>query len=136
MIQLLVNVDVDDVERATEFYVQALGLEVGRRFGAAGVELVGGSSPVHLLAKAAGSTPFGGTQGGRHYRRHWTPVHLDVVVDDVDAAVRRAVGAGAALEGEIATHAWGRIAVLADPFGHGFCLLQLLGRGYDEIAQR
>ena len=28
-----------------------------------------------------------------------------------------------------------RIAgVLADPFGHGLCLIQFLGRGYDEIV--
>jgi hypothetical protein len=29
---------------------------------------------------------------------------------------------------------WGRIVVLADPFGHGLCLIQFLNRGYDEIA--
>jgi predicted enzyme related to lactoylglutathione lyase len=28
---------------------------------------------------------------------------------------------------------YGRIAVLADPFGNGFCLLQMRGRGYDEM---
>jgi uncharacterized glyoxalase superfamily protein PhnB len=70
----------------------------------------------------------------RAYERHWTPVHLDVVVDDVHAAVRRAVGAGAKLEREVEVHAWGRIAILADPFGHGFCLLQLEGRGYDALV--
>ena len=32
------------------------------------------------------------------------------------------------------THAWGRIAHMADPFGHGFCLIQFVGRGYDEVA--
>jgi len=26
--------------------------------------------------------------------------------------------------------------VLADPFGHGLCLIQFLGRGYDEITER
>jgi acetyl-CoA C-acetyltransferase len=25
---------------------------------------------------------------------------------------------------------------LADPFGHGVCLIQFLGRGYDEVAKR
>ena len=30
---------------------------------------------------------------------------------------------------------WGRIAILADPFGHGLCLLQFSGRGYDTIAE-
>ncbi len=29
---------------------------------------------------------------------------------------------------------WGKIAMLADPFGHGLCLIQFLNRGYDEIA--
>jgi hypothetical protein len=24
----------------------------------------------------------------------------------------------------------------ADPFGHGFCLIELLSRGYDEIADK
>ena len=70
----------------------------------------------------------------RDYARHWTPVHLDVVVDDVDSAVARAVAAGARLEDPPATHAWGRIAHLADPYGHGICILQFLGRGYDELA--
>jgi predicted enzyme related to lactoylglutathione lyase len=55
-------------------------------------------------------------------------------VGDLEAAVGRAVSAGAALEGEIQHLEWGRIATLADPFGHGFCLLQFRGRGYDEIA--
>jgi hypothetical protein len=38
------------------------------------------------------------------------------------------------VEGEITTQGWGRIALMADPFGHGLCLIQFLGRGYDEIA--
>ena len=70
----------------------------------------------------------------RDYRRHWTGVHLDFVVPDLTLALRRAQEAGAVLEGEPRTAAWGRIATLADPFGHCFCLLQFLGRGYDEIA--
>jgi hypothetical protein len=28
----------------------------------------------------------------------------------------------------------GRLAQIADPFGHGICFVQFLGRGYDEIA--
>lgn len=70
----------------------------------------------------------------RDYRRHWTPVHLDFVVPDLAAALARARDAGATLEGEPRTANWGRIATLADPFGHGFCLLEFRGRGYDEIA--
>ena len=70
----------------------------------------------------------------RDYTRHWTPVHLDFVVPEIQSAVVQARNAGARLEGEVRTHNWGRIAVMADPFGHGFCLIEFLGRGYDEIA--
>ena len=60
-------------------------------------------------------------------------MHLDCVVTDLDAAVQRAQAAGATLDREIQTKKWGRLAVLADPFGNGFCLLELRGRGYDEM---
>ena len=56
------------------------------------------------------------------------------MVDDIDAALARALAAGARLEGEVQTRAWGKMALLADPFGHGCCLLQFLGRGYDALA--
>ena len=88
--------------RESAFYVDALGLRVGRRFGESVVELLGGPAPIYLLAKKDGTLPFGGATAPRDYRRHWTPVHLDFVVADVDAAVERAVAAGAHLEGEIA----------------------------------
>jgi lactoylglutathione lyase len=61
-------------------------------------------------------------------------VHLDFVVPQIEPAVARAESAGARLEGEVQTHVWGHIAVLADPFGHGFCLIEFRGRGYDEIV--
>ena len=69
----------------------------------------------------------------RRYDRHWTPVHPDVVVDDLDSAVTRAVGAGAVLETAARDAPYGRIAMLADPFGHGFCLVQFNARGYDAL---
>lgn len=136
MPELLVNIDVDDLKKATEFYTRAFELRVGRRFGDAGVELLGTSAPLYLLVKEAGTTPFRGAPGTRGYERHWTPVHLDFVVTDLPAAVRRAEAAGARIESEIQEHVWGRIAMLADPFGHGLCLLEFKGRGYDEIAQQ
>ena len=136
MSELFANIDVDDLERAVEFYTRALGLKVGRRFEAfAGVELVGASSRIYLLAKAAGTAPSAGSETRRNYQRHWTPVHLDFVVHDLDAAVQRAQAAGATLETKTENQVWGRLALMADPFGHGFCLLQFLGRGYDEIAE-
>jgi len=133
-VQLLVNIDVDDLDRAVAFYGAALGLRINRRFGAAGAELLGAGAPIFLLAKPAGTPAASTCDDMRDYERHWTPVHLDCVVPDIDAAVRRARAAGAVLEDRLATHAWGHIAHFADPFGHGFCLIELRGRGYDEIA--
>jgi predicted enzyme related to lactoylglutathione lyase len=134
--RLLVNIDVDDLPRAERFYVSALDLEVGRRFGEDGVELVGLEAPLYLLRAPAGSVPFADAAPGevRRYGRHWTPVHLDVAVDDLEAALSRAEAAGARREGEVESRAWGRMAVLSDPFGHGLCLLELTLRGYDVIA--
>ncbi|MEQ1802458.1 MAG: VOC family protein [Gammaproteobacteria bacterium] len=134
MPQLLVNIDVDDLPAAERFYCAALGLHVGRRFGDAGVELLGSDSPIYLLQKAGNTPTSGASAQRRDYGRHWTPVHLDFVVDDIDRAVERAQAAGAVLEKPASTSKWGRLALMADPFGHGFCLVQFVGRGYDEIA--
>jgi len=131
---LLVNIDVDDIEKGIAFYCAALGVAVGRRLGSDYVELVGATSPIYLLKKPAGS-PFAGEPGiARDYSRHWTPVHLDLVVADVTTAVGRARAAGARLEGVIRDRDWGRLAVMADPFGHGFCFVQFSARGYDVLA--
>jgi|SRR5215471_1371476 len=132
--ELLANIDVDDLERAIEFYSRALGLRLGRRLGEGVAEMLGASSAVYLLAKTAGSAASAGTPQRRDYQRHWTPVHLDFVVPDIQAAVQRAKAAGAQLEGEVQTYQWGHIATMADPFGHGFCLIEFRGRGYDEIT--
>ena len=131
-LELLVNIDVDDLERAVAFYTTALPLRVGRRFGDGGVELLGASSALYLLAKPAGSEGAPGSPRG--YARHWTPLHLDFAVPDLDAAVARATEAGATVEQPAVARSWGSIAMLADPFGHGFCLIQFSERGYDAIA--
>lgn len=134
MTTLLVNIDVEDLARAEAFYCAAFDLTPARRFGEGGVELLGAQAPIYLLAKPAGSHDKYAEPTTRRYDRHWTPIHLDFVVDDLGAAIARATAAGAVPEGEPRTADWGRIAQFADPFGHGFCLLQFLGRGYDEIA--
>lgn len=130
---VLLNIDVPDVETATAFYTAAFGLTVGRRFGSDFVELLGWPAPVYLLTKGAGTVGAGGDR--RRYDRHWTPLHLDVVVDDVDAAVARAFSAGAILEAAARDTPYGRIAMLADPFGHGFCLLAFSAKGYDALLE-
>jgi uncharacterized glyoxalase superfamily protein PhnB len=130
---LLVNIDVPDLIAAIAFYTEAFGLNVTRRIGAVAAELGGWPVRVYLLQKPEAT--FGAGESPRHYDRHWTPVHLDIVVRDLETALSRALAAGARAETEIRTEAWGKIVGLADPFGHGVCLLQFLGRGYDEIAE-
>jgi len=133
MPRILLNLDVDDMERAVTFYTQGLELRVGRRFDGDFVELLGAEAPIYLLLKAAGSQPFQGSEQARGYGRHWTPLHLDFVVADLNVALARALAAGASLESAPSQHAYGRLALLHDPFGHGFCLLELEGKGYDEL---
>ena len=130
--KLIVNIDVDDIARGEAFYTAALGLTAGRRWDGM-TELLGAEAAIFLLDKPAGSPISPAAPAARSYARHWTPVHLDIAVDDLDAAVERALAAGAVQESARCDDAWGAIAMFADPFGHGFCLLQFKGRGYDEI---
>ena len=97
--------------------------------------MLGSSAPLYLLVKPPGTPASDTTTQHRNYERHWTPVHLDFVVDEIEPAVQRAVSAGAQLEQPIATNKWGKLALMADPFGHGLCFVQFLGRGYDEIVE-
>jgi predicted enzyme related to lactoylglutathione lyase len=131
---LLLNIDVPDIEAGIAFYTAALGLRVGRRFDSDFVELLGRDAPIYLLRKDPG-TPIG-PEGGdlRRYGRHWTPVHPDFVVDDIAGATARALAAGAVQEGETRDAPYGRLAMFADPFGHGFCLIEFNEEGYDAIA--
>jgi predicted enzyme related to lactoylglutathione lyase len=131
---MLVNIDVPDLAGAEAFYCNAFGLRPGRRFGEAALELTGGSVTLYLLVKEEGSAPTPQGAGVRSYSRHWSPVHLDFVVADIAAATHKAVAAGAVPEAPVKIARWGKLATFADPFGHGFCLIEFLGRGYDEIA--
>src|SRR4051812_33562483 len=134
MAQLLVDIDVDDLERASRFYTEAFGLRIGRKLGDDFLELLGAPVPIYLLVQRGGTPPFAGASAPRSYARHWSPLHLDWVVSDIEAAVRRACDAGATLEQPARQEAYGWLALLSDPFGHGFCFLQFDGSGYDTIA--
>ena len=61
------------------------------------------------------------------------PGHLDFVLTDLEARVRRAQDAGAFLEREIQVREWGRMANMTDPFGNGFDLIEFAPAGYDRI---
>lgn len=123
--RLIASIDVDDLDRAVVFYTRGLGfVEQRRLFNGMASELSAGSSLVYLLAESAGTAPFPGSTETRRYSRHWTPVHLDLVVPDIEVAVARAVAAGATLERPARAEGTWREAQLSDPFGNGFCLLQ------------
>ena len=129
---VIINVDVPDLAAAIAFYGEAFGLTVTRRLGPGAAELSGWPTKLYLLEKAPGSIGAGGDR--RRYERHWTPVHFDVLVDDLEQAVAKAVAAGARLEARPRAEAYGKIAMFADPFGNGFCMIEFLGRGYDELV--
>src|SRR3546814_10240844 len=79
----LVNIDVSDLTRAVDFYRRAFGLRTGRKLGPTVMEMLGGSAPIYLIEKPAAPSA---TSPARDYRQHWTPVHLDIVVEDILAA--------------------------------------------------
>ena len=133
MKSILINIDVPDLKKGIVFYTQAFDLKIGRKFGDAGVELMGLPAPIYLLEKAEGTLPFPDATEGRSYKRHWSPVHLDFVVMDIENTRESLLSLGAIEEDAVKIKKWGKIAMFRDPFGHGICLIEFLGRGYDEI---
>ena len=132
MSRFVINIDVPDLPTAERFYTAAFDLRIGRRLGEGATDLLGWPAPLYLLRQPAGTTGAG--TDPRRYTRHWTPLHLDIVVEDRDAAVARALAAGAVLEVPPRDDPYGRIAMLADPFGHGFCVIAFNAVGYDALA--
>jgi PhnB protein len=111
---------VKDAASAIEFYKKAFGArEVMRmpqpdgKIGHAEVRI--GDAPI-MLADEFPEMNFRSPQslGG-------TPVNIVVYVNDVDALVGQAVGAGAKLSKPVADQFYGdRVGVLEDPFGHSW----------------
>jgi predicted enzyme related to lactoylglutathione lyase len=128
-------VEVSDLERALRFYVVGLGLREFRRLTPRWVELARARIPIHLLLRPEPVFTAGPAALRRDFGRHWTPVHLDFVVDDLQVAVERAVAAGGALDRDIVDHRYWRMANLADPFGNGVDLIEFVDGGYDAFMR-
>jgi predicted enzyme related to lactoylglutathione lyase len=124
MASIEVCVDVPDMAAGVRFYTEAFGFSKVSEPYPGVVVLDAGGASITLLEKREGTRPSPHTGDLRHYDRHWTPVHLDFHVDDLKAALKRAVGAGAIREQLFENPEHGSIAFCADPFGNGFCLLQ------------
>jgi len=129
--KVIVNIDVPDLVPAIDFYCAGLGLKLNRVLDGDVAELGGASSMIYLLQNAAGSSPKRGLPNGRDYSRHWTPLHMDFVVDDVLEGTRRALAAGATQESECIEWRGSKCVTFSDPFGHGFCLIQFTGTTYE-----
>ncbi|MGE5699396.1 MAG: VOC family protein [Deltaproteobacteria bacterium] len=110
---------VRGADRALEFYRKAFGAEVLDR-------LTGpdGKSVIHAQIKVGDSFIFlgdevPGMEGGAPEKYGGSPASLHLYVEDVDAAVERAVTAGAQVRMPVADMFWGdRYAKVADPFGY------------------
>ncbi|SDS85723.1 VOC family protein [Pseudomonas oryzae] len=128
--RVIANIDVPELAPAIDFYRNALGLQLGRILDDDVAELLGAGITLCLLRHAASSPPVKTLPLQRHYARHWTPVHLDFVVDDLAAATQRALAAGAVQESACVEWRGSKCISFADPFGHGFCLIEFAGETY------
>lgn len=122
--KVIINIDVPDLDPAIRFYTAALGLTHSRTLDDDVAELTGASATLYLLQKDAGTRAVTSPPIDRAYQRHWTPVHFDLVVPDVDAAAARALAAGAKQETGHVDFRGSRCISFGDPFGHGFCFIQ------------
>jgi lactoylglutathione lyase len=113
--KLEICIDVDDVDRAVKFYGQGLGLTV-LKHEKDWAQLQLEKQTFWLMRVDAG--PQGPIS--RDFHRHWTPVHLDFHVDDIDEVLKRALASGGKLESRPKQD----LANLADPSGNGIDLVQ------------
>lgn len=122
MTKVSICIDVPDLSAAAAFYRDALGCSVQKQQ-ASHSTLSAGGVTMQLLLKEAGTAAT--VDGGlRSYERHWTPVHLDFAVDDLDEAMAGVKRSGGTVE-NVQRGNWGGMAICADPFGNGFCLVSL-----------
>lgn len=124
MISVSVGIDVPDLARGVRFYEEGLGFSKLANPYPGVVVLRAANVDITLLEKREQSRPSPATRDVRHFDRHWTPVHLDFHVEDLKAALARAVEAGATAEQVFDNPEHGSAAFCADPFGNGFCLLE------------
>ena len=116
---------VDDADRALQFYCEVLGAEVGSRFEHQGNVVF---SEVHVgdarvQVKDADTTD-----------RPGSGVIVDVVCDDPDAVMQRALAAGAEEVFPVADQPYGaRQGRFRDPFGHQWIVGTEISMGEEEI---
>ena len=124
MISVSVSIDVPNLDEGVRFYSSAFGFEKGAAPIPGLVVMRAGDAELCILEKAAGTKPAQGSDDVRRYERHWTPVHIDIHVDDFASAIAKAIAAGVKREQLFEDARHGSVAFLSDPFGHGFCVIE------------
>jgi|SRR6516164_4946615 len=124
MMDISVSIDVPDLEQGVRFYTEAFGFSKLSEPYPGVIVLKAAGIHITLLHKDAQTKPSPHTGNVRDYARHWTPVHLDIHVDDMEVALAKALKAGAIKELFFENPEHGSAAFCADPFGHGFCILE------------
>src|SRR5215208_4453040 len=114
MLEIHAYIEVSDLDQGIGFYCGGLGLALKRRLSPDRVELAGANLPVFLLGNRPPVAELGATNARRSFERHWTPVHLDFIVANLDTALARLAGLGATLDREIQQREYGRMGNLAD----------------------
>jgi predicted enzyme related to lactoylglutathione lyase len=114
VIKLSISIDVSDLKQAETFYIEALGCKKQRDQG--GMSVISTENcDIYLQEKETGSKPIPSDAVERNYGRHWTPVHIDFLAENVEKVLQL----GGIYEGGESGD-WGSIAYCADPFGNGF----------------
>ena len=118
-----ISIDVADLEAGLRFYTEVFGfVETARPFPTMAI-LDANNVSVCMHEKAGGSNSSSAGSDRRRYERHWTPVHLDLHVEDFDAVLSKVRAQGGAIENEFRTQGPKPAAFCSDPFGNGFCVI-------------
>lgn len=117
-----ISIDIAEMQEAIQFYSKALACKIDRDDPAISV-LSAENVTIYLLLKSSDSNPLLSGSARRNFARHWTPVHLDFSVVDLQQTLSLVLQHGGSHEGT-ETADWGSIAYCADPFGNGFCIVK------------
>ena len=110
-----ITIDCNDPRRVADFWSAVFECEV--------IE-TGSDRPGWVRLQPLGANgPFMNFQPVDEPRIGKVRIHVDVLVEDLDAGVERAVSLGATDTGAREELPRGRIAVMTDPEGNDFCVL-------------
>jgi catechol 2,3-dioxygenase-like lactoylglutathione lyase family enzyme len=116
-----VCLDCADADELADFYCRLLGWQVTATDGQGWVQArdPAGGITLNFQAEPWYEPPLWPEQPGRQSKM----VHFEILVDDLEAAVARAVAAGATVAPhQPADRDPSRIRIVLDPAGHPFCL--------------